>query len=132
MSELDSDFDDDIEEIELEKGSLPPPLLDLPNDKGVMVDVDVEIEDRGIGEGPSPEAKVAIVPKPSKQCMITRKHSLVWIHFTTHRDAKGVLWAECKYCDNSYMADSKKHGTSSLQAHLQVCKKYLSLNYDPA
>ncbi|CAI9105844.1 OLC1v1004861C1 [Oldenlandia corymbosa var. corymbosa] len=79
ISELDSDFDDNIEDIEetkVERGSLPPPLLDLSTDEGLMIDADVEIEDRGIGEGPGPEAQAAIVPKPLKQQRkVTRKRS---------------------------------------------------------
>ncbi|CAI9102736.1 OLC1v1001054C1 [Oldenlandia corymbosa var. corymbosa] len=62
-----SQVDDDIEEIEVEKGSLPY-LQDLPNDDAQMIDV--KIETRRIGEGQ------ADVPKPSKQHKIRGDNKL--------------------------------------------------------
>ncbi|CAI9092408.1 OLC1v1027636C1 [Oldenlandia corymbosa var. corymbosa] len=65
------DFDEDVfKEIEVEEGSLPP-MLDLPTDDSVMVDVEIEMKDQN--EKPKGEGRRAKVPKSPKRQRVTRK-----------------------------------------------------------
>ena len=56
-------------------------------------------------------------PKPPKV-------SKVWESFTKEEgEHPGEMMARCLHCGNSYHAQSKKHGTSSLRNHLRTCKE---------
>jgi len=50
--------------------------------------------------------------------------SPVWDHFVRIKDSKNVTQeGKCIYCAKIYKCESKKHGTSSLRAHMQSCLK---------
>ncbi|KAI8550331.1 hypothetical protein RHMOL_Rhmol06G0097100 [Rhododendron molle] len=68
----------------------------------------------------------AKLPKAQKQGT-GRPESVAWDHFDkieAKDTADGIQRGICKYCRNEYMADPKMHGTSSMLAHITVCKKY--------
>ncbi|CAI9098611.1 OLC1v1035291C2 [Oldenlandia corymbosa var. corymbosa] len=105
MSQLDDNLDEfevEDQDLAVDKGSVPSPPLDLPNDETLMIDVQIETGERVIGEGPVGEAATVRKPPLPKQRRITRKR-----------------------------AESRKYGTSSLHGHLANCKKYLALSHDP-
>ncbi|CAI9112916.1 OLC1v1013425C1 [Oldenlandia corymbosa var. corymbosa] len=126
MSDFDEDFDE-LEEIEVEDSSVPP-LLDLPTNDSVMVDVQIETKDQD--EKPKGQGRRAKVKKSPKRRRVTRNRSVVWAHFSKSTLPNGEVWATCSYCKTAYMADPKKHGTSSLHSHLGSCKVYLSQKRD--
>jgi hypothetical protein len=47
----------------------------------------------------------------------------VWNHFTKVKNESGEEKAKCKYCGQLYACRSKNNGTSSLGAHLKICRK---------
>jgi hypothetical protein len=47
----------------------------------------------------------------------------VWNHFTKVKNESGEEKAKCKYCGQLYACHSKKNGTSSLGAHIKICRK---------
>ena len=53
---------------------------------------------------------------------VNRYQSWVWEHMEKYVD-NGIKKARCKWCNKSLMANSKKHGTSSMASHLKGCKK---------
>ena len=56
-----------------------------------------------------------------RKAMVPRSDA--WNHFTKVKLQSGEEKAKCKYCGGHYKCDSKTNGTSSLNAHLRVCKK---------
>ncbi|CAI9090897.1 OLC1v1025777C1 [Oldenlandia corymbosa var. corymbosa] len=85
MSDFDEDFDE-LEEIEVKDSSVPP-LLDLPTDDSLMVDVQIETKDQD--EKPEGQGRHAKVKKSPKRRRVTRNRSVVWAHFSKSTLANG-------------------------------------------
>lgn len=49
--------------------------------------------------------------------------SNVWDHFTRFLYSQGEKKARCNYCGKEFCADLRRHGTGSLNNHINVCKK---------
>jgi len=47
----------------------------------------------------------------------------VWEHFSKIKLDNGEERAKCKYCGKQLRYDTKLNGTSSMKAHLKICKK---------
>ncbi|XP_055960138.1 zinc finger BED domain-containing protein RICESLEEPER 2-like [Mercurialis annua] len=53
------------------------------------------------------------------------QRSVVWDHFESIKDGKGVIMqAKCKYCARIYNCNAKKNGTSTLRTHMMKCTKH--------
>ncbi|GFY91147.1 hypothetical protein Acr_07g0013430 [Actinidia rufa] len=84
----------------------------------------VNIEDDMVEEVPNPTQKQKRKLPPKEHKPKKEKYtSPCWDHFNK-LDKDGVRWAECKYCQKQYAADSKKHGISNLKLHVLNCKLY--------
>ncbi|KAI8550192.1 hypothetical protein RHMOL_Rhmol06G0085800 [Rhododendron molle] len=73
------------------------------------------------------KAKARAKPPKAQKQGSGRPESVAWDHFDkieAQDTADGIQRGICKYCRNEYMADPKMHGTSSMLAHITVCKKY--------
>jgi len=47
----------------------------------------------------------------------------MWDSFTKVKLENGEYRGKCKYCSKLFRCDTKTNGTSSMKAHLKVCKK---------
>ena len=54
-------------------------------------------------------------------CGNNRKKSTAWDHFEKLLISEGHFKAVCNYCQKTYLADSKGHGTTNLLNHTPVC-----------
>ncbi|KAF7141255.1 hypothetical protein RHSIM_Rhsim06G0136800 [Rhododendron simsii] len=73
------------------------------------------------------KAKARAKPPKAQKQGTGRPESVAWDHFDkieAKDTVDGIQRGICKYCRNEYMADPKMHGTSSMLAHISVCKKY--------
>ncbi|XP_050277953.1 zinc finger BED domain-containing protein RICESLEEPER 2-like [Quercus robur] len=52
-----------------------------------------------------------------------RKKSIAWDHFEKVDIGEGHFKAVCNYCQKTYLADSKGHGTANLLNHMPICVK---------
>ncbi|XP_055960617.1 zinc finger BED domain-containing protein RICESLEEPER 2-like [Mercurialis annua] len=69
-------------------------------------------------------ANVEANPRKRKESL---QRSVVWDHFDSIRDGKGVIMqAKCKYCARMYNCNAKKNGTSTLRSHMIRCTKHPS------
>ncbi|KAF7150091.1 hypothetical protein RHSIM_Rhsim02G0147200 [Rhododendron simsii] len=110
----------DVEEVELGGNSNPPvstnaDVIDVQDD--TIVEVGQNTENRLKRKVPPRE------PKPKKEPG-KRYRSPYWDHFNEIKENEVTKWAECKYCNKRYAAESKKHGVSNLKAHIPACPLY--------
>ena len=67
------------------------------------------------------ESQVDSSAEPKKRKAIETR-SIVWDHFDKVLDNDAnLIRGKCKYCGKSYAAQSKRHGTSSLNGHMKSC-----------
>ena len=52
-----------------------------------------------------------------------RKNSIAWDSFEKVDIGEGHFKAVCNYCQKTYLADSKGHGTANLLNHTPICVK---------
>ena len=52
-----------------------------------------------------------------------RKKYIAWDHFEKVDIGEGHFKAVWNYCQKTYLADSKRHGTANLLNHILVCVK---------
>ncbi|KAI8559435.1 hypothetical protein RHMOL_Rhmol04G0173600 [Rhododendron molle] len=117
---------DDVVDVELEGNSNPPVSTNAD-----VIDVqDDTIVEVGQSTGNRLKRKVPpLAPKPKKEAG-KRYRSPYWDHFNDIKEGGVTKWAECKYCNKRYAAESKKHGVSNLKAHLPVCPLYPNRDQD--
>lgn len=72
------------------------------------------------GEGGS---KTATNEKMKSKSGSGKGKSKVWDHFKKFTDEEGKRKCKSNYCETEYFCDSKIHGTSSLWAHVNSCRK---------
>ncbi|KAK4605841.1 hypothetical protein RGQ29_000218 [Quercus rubra] len=64
-----------------------------------------------------------LLPKGKGNVCNNRKKSIVWDHFEKVDIGEGHFKAVCNYCQKTYLADSKGHGTANLLNHTPICVK---------
>ncbi|XP_050211878.1 uncharacterized protein LOC126662034 [Mercurialis annua] len=75
-----------------------------------------------VSDGQKENANVEANQKKRK---VSQQRSVVWDHFDSIKDTKGViLQAKCKYCARIYNCHAKKNGTSTLRGHMLRCTKH--------
>ena len=62
-------------------------------------------------------------PKGKGKVCNNRKKSIAWDHFEKVDIGEGNFKAVCNYCQRTYLANSKGHGTANLLNHTPVCVK---------
>ena len=62
-------------------------------------------------------------PKGKGNVCTNRKKSIAWNHFEKVDIGEGHFKAVCNYCQKTYLADSKGHGTANLLNHTPICVK---------
>ena len=62
-------------------------------------------------------------PKNKGKVCSNRKKSIAWDNFEKVDIGDGHFKAVCNYCQKTYLADSKGHGTANLLNHTPVCVK---------
>ena len=81
---------------------------------------------------PTPTNAEALPPRPSDKtkvseivvdCGNNRKKSTAWDHFEKIKISEGQFKAVCHYCQKTYCANSKGHGTTNLLNHTPNCVK---------
>lgn len=109
----------DIEELELQGNPNPDltTLADVVNVEDDTVDKVNQVREKTNKRKLPPQTPKG--PKPRKD----RYRSPAWDHFEKIIEGDET-WGECNYCKKRYAADSKKHGVSSLKAHIPVCPLY--------
>lgn len=80
-----------------------------------VIEIDKEDAQQQPGEGGA--------EKEGKKRKAMAPRSDAWNYFTKVKTVSGEEKAKCKYCDGLYKCDAKTNGTSSLNAHLKVCRK---------
>ena len=71
---------------------------------------------------PKPNDKVK-VSEVAADCGNNRKKSIAWDHFDKIKIGKDQYKAVCHYCQKTYRANSKGHGTTNLLNHVPNCVK---------
>ena len=71
-------------------------------------------------------AKVPPLPPKGKGNLCSNsKNSIAWDHFEKVDIGEGHFKAVCNYCQKTYLADSKGHGTVNLLNHTPIVLKIL-------
>ena len=80
----------------------------------------------------TPTNAEALPPKPNDKtkvseiaadCGNNRKKSIAWDHFEKIKISESQFKAVCHYCQKTYHANSKGHGTTNLLNHTPNCVK---------
>ena len=78
----------------------------------------------------TPTNAEALLPKPNDKAKVSeivadcgnnRKKSIVWDHFEKIQIGKDQYKVVCHYCQKTYRANSKGHGTTNFLNHVPNC-----------
>ncbi|XP_038684005.1 SRSF protein kinase 2-like [Tripterygium wilfordii] len=110
---------------------LPPPPIETCPPPTPTIEVEYSqsessAEDIGASTHPSTVTSNATATKSKKRKDISE----AWGYFTRTENEGEETQAMCKHCGAKYMADSNKHGTKNLKAHIKRCK-VLQAKKDP-
>ncbi|XP_055959713.1 zinc finger BED domain-containing protein RICESLEEPER 4-like [Mercurialis annua] len=116
-------MDPDVEQMVVQKaGDDGQPIVfqgASPVRDGQPVDVEVEGNNDPVAV---PTTNVEANIKKRKE---GQQRSVVWEHFDTIKDSKGIIiQAKCRYCARIYNCHAKKNSTSTLRSHLIRCTKH--------
>ncbi|XP_058189242.1 zinc finger BED domain-containing protein RICESLEEPER 2-like [Rhododendron vialii] len=117
---LDRELEDDVVDVEeVELGGNSNPLVSTnANVIDIQDDTVAEVGQNRLKRKVPPQVR-KLKKEPGK-----RYRSPAWDHFNDIKEGGETKWAECKYCQKRYAAESKKHGVSNLKAHIPVCPLY--------
>lgn len=94
-----------------------------------VLDIDNQVLEATEGDGGKNGRKRKLPPmpkpKPKDKQPLTRTPAKCWQHFEKIYEGGILKWGECKYCKKRYVAETQKHGTSNMRAHIpDGCKEY--------
>jgi len=89
-----------------------------------VVDVDKETDAAALQSTvQQQQGKAEEIEEESKKRKAIPPRSDVWEHFSKVKISNGEERAKCKYCGKHFHCDTRTNGTSSMKAHLKICKK---------